>query len=244
MLSSLLSALAQDLTGDEILARVSDRGVVSGEGSQVSRISFDLVFSDGSNGHREFAFFGSSTAAGADKLLIYFLEPELECGTMFLSIDPADPEADTNLWLFLSGLGRVKQLVSDADRNASFAGSNFSNDQLGGGFDLGKDYLGTLAGEEEVEVEWLGQSQKRSAFRVTLEQRPEADVDFPTGTVWVDREEFTILRAEFNNSAGIIEQTITPNDFAEFDGDLVANRIEVANVLDGSATTVATLERN
>jgi S-methylmethionine-dependent homocysteine/selenocysteine methylase len=73
--------------------------------------------------------------------------------------------------------------------------------------------------------------------------REEADTDFPSGAVWVDKEEFLTLKAEFNNAAGVLEQTVTLDEFAEFEGEIVSNHIEVANVLDGSRTTVRIQER-
>ncbi len=230
------------LTGDEILAKAAERSTFVREGSRISIIQFDILFPDGTTQNRKFAFFGKRDDSG-EKLLIYFLEPALECGTIFLSFDPAEPGAKTRLWLFLSGLGRVKELVTEEDRNASFAGSNLQNDQVGGGFDLNEDYFGELLGEEPVDVTWLGETQARMAYKVALTQRPEADVDFPTGTVWVDQEEFLTLKGEFDNEAGQLEQTIALDEFVEFEGEIVPNRIEVANVLDGSKTTVRTLER-
>lgn len=238
------AGVAQDgpPTGDEILAKAAEKSSFVREGSRISIIEFDILFPDGTTQTRKFAFFGKRDETG-EKLLIYFLEPELECGTIFLSHDPADPNQETRLWLFLSGLGQVKELVSEEDRNASFAGSNLQNDQVGGGFDLNKDYTGELLGEEPLTVTWLGEETERVAYKVALTQRPEADVDFPTGTVWVDKAEFLTLRGEFNNDAGQLEQTITLDDFVEFAGEIVPNRIVVENVLDGSRTTVLTLER-
>jgi len=49
-------------------------------------------------------------------------------------------------------------------------------------------------------------------------------VDFPTGTVWVDKEEFLTLRGEFDNEAGQLEQTITLDDFVEFEGEISSSR--------------------
>lgn len=237
-------SIAQDgpPTGDEILAKAAEESSFVPEGSRISIIEFDILFPDGTTQTRKFAFFGKRDETG-EKLLIYFLEPELECGTIFLSHDPADPNEDTRLWLYLSGLGQVKELVSEEDRNASFAGSNLQNDQVGGGFDLSEDYTGELLGEEPLRVTWLGEETDRVAYKVALTQRPEADVDFPTGTVWVDKAEFLTLKGDFNNDAGEREQTITLDEFVEFADDIVPNVIVVENVLDGSRTTVRTLER-
>jgi hypothetical protein len=238
-----LTLLAQQPTGDEILERAGERSAFVREGSRISLIDFDILFKDGTTELKKFAFFGKRTLEGDEKLLIYFLEPPLECGTILLSIDPADPKEETRLWLFLSGLGQVKELVSEEDRDASFARSNFQNDQIGGGFDLHEDYTGELLGEEPVEVSWLGEKKARTAYKVALTAREEADVDFPTGFVWVDVEEFLTLRGEFNNAAGLLEERITLDEFVEFAGEILPNRIEAANVLDGSRTTVYILER-
>lgn len=230
-------------TGDEILQRVAERGTFVREGGQISLVQFDLLFSDGTTADRRFAFFAKRDPNGDEKLLIYFLEPELECGTIFLSIDPADPDEESRLWMFMPGLNRIKELVSEEDRNASFAGSNLQRDQIGGGFDLSEDYRGTLLGEEDVEVNWLGETQARRAYKVALEARPEAEVDFPTGTVWVEKEEFLALRAEFNNAAGTLEQINVIDEFVEFEDEIVPNLIVVENVLDGSKTTIVILSR-
>ena len=233
-----------DLTGDEILERAAEEGGFNTQGSQLSRTTFDLVFSDDSTGSREFAFFSKAETDGVDKSLIYFLRPEAECGTMFLTHDPDAAGEDSQLWLFLSALGQVKELVSEEDRNASFAGSNLERDEIGGGGqDFNEDYLGTLEGTEMVEVSWRGEPTEREAYRVTLAEREGADVDFPTGTVWIDTEEFVTFRAEFDNADETLERTLALDQFVEFDGDIVPNRIVVENVLDGSKTTVTTEDR-
>lgn len=229
-------------TGNEILERAAQKSSFVREGSRISLVEFDILFPDETTQSRKFAFFGKRDETG-EKLLIYFLEPELECGTIFLSFDPTDPQEETRLWLFLSGLGQVKELVSEEDRNASFAGSNLQNDQVGGGFDLSEDYTGELLGEEPLTVTWLGEERERVAYKVALTRRPEAEVDFPTGTVWVDKEEFLTLKGDFNNEAGNLEQRVTLNEFEEFEGEIVPNVIVVENVLERSKTTVRTLER-
>ena len=239
-------ASAQDgeLTGDEILQRAADEGGFNTQGSQLSRTRFDLVFSDGSTGSREFAFFSKAEQDGVDKSLIYFLRPELECGTIFLTHDPDAAGEDSQLWLFLSGLGQVKELVSEEDRNASFAGSNLERDEIGGGgSDFTDDYVGTLEGTEAVSVEWRGETAERQAYVVSFAQREDADVDYPTGTVWIDTEEFVTFKAELNNANDTLERTLTLDRFVAFDGDIVPNQIVVENVLEGSKTTVTTENR-
>lgn len=234
---------AQALSGDEILQRASEAGSITAQGSHISVVAFDVTDRNGITVPRKFAFFGKRETGQPDRLLIFFLEPELERGTIFLSVDPVDPGEDTRLWLFLSALGQAKELVSDQDRSAGFAGSNLQNDQIGSGFDFSEDYAAELLGEETITVNWLGQEQARPAFKIALTQKPEADVDFPSGTAWIDTEEFVVLKAELNNKADVLEQVSTLNDFVEVDGNIETSVILVKNVLDGSQTTILISDR-
>jgi len=234
---------AQTLTGDQILARAAEEGALTASGSRINLVDFQVQSADGARVQRRFAFFSKRQEGQPDRLLIYFLAPELERGTIFLSVDPVDPAQDTRLWLYLSALGQVKELVSENDRSAGFAGSNLQNDQIGGGLDFSKDYTGELAGQEPVTVNWLGQDQARTAYKVKLSAKPEADVDFPSGTVWIDAETFVALRGELINKADALEQAFAPNQFADFEGDIEANQIVIKNVLDNSQTTITITDR-
>lgn len=234
---------AQALTGDEILQRASEAGSITAQGSRISVVAFEITDRNDITVPRKFAFFSKRETGQPDKLLIFFLEPELERGTIFLSIDPIDPAEDTRLWLFLSALGQAKELISDQDRSTGFAGSNLQNDQIGSGFDFSGDYAAELLGEETISVNWLGQAQARPVFKIALTQKPEADVDFPSGTAWIDTEEFVVLKAELNNKAGVLEQVSTLNDFVEVDGDIETSVILVKNVLDDSQTMISISDR-
>jgi len=234
---------AQSLSGDDILLKSSQQGGLTAPGSRISSIGFDILNNDGTTSSRRFAFFSKRQDGRPDKLLIFFLAPELERGTIFLSVDPLDPTAPSRLWLFLSALGQVKELVSNQDRSAGFAGSNLKNDQIGGGFNFSDDYTGELLGQEELSVTWLGKEQTRSAFKVALTQKPNASVDFPSGTVWIDTQTFVVLKGELVNAAGALEQVSTLNEFVEFDGSLEPSTIVVEDVLDNSKTTISIGDR-
>lgn len=234
---------AQDLTGDQILERASQEGALTAEGSRINLVDFQVQSADGATVQRSFAFFSKRADGQPDKLLIYFLAPELERGTMFLSLDPADPAEDARLWLYLSALGQVKELVSENDRSAGFAGSNLQNDQIGGGFDFSEDYVGQLLGQEPVSVAWLGQAQPRAAYKVAITAKPEADVDFPSGTAWVDMETFVVLKGELINKAGALEQISTLDGFVEFEGNFEPSAIVVKDLLDDGQTTITITDR-
>lgn len=239
LLSGAWLLQAQGLNGDDILLKSSQQGGLNAPGSRISLTGFDILNNDGTTSSRQFAFFSKRQEGQPDKLLIFFLAPELERGTIFLSVDPLDPAASSRLWLFLSALGQVKELVSNQDRSAGFAGSNLQNNQIGGGFNFSDDYTGELLGQEDVTVTWLGSEQTRSAFKISLTQKPNADVDFPSGTVWIDAQEFVVLKGELVNAAGALEQVSTLDEFVEFDGSIEPSTIVVEDVLDNSKTTIS-----
>lgn len=234
---------AQGLSGDEVLARSAQEGSLTALGSRANRLDFDILNRDGTVLQRTFAFFSKRAQGQPDRLLVYFLAPELERGTIFLSVDPTDPAEPSRIWLFLSALGQVKELVSDSDRNAGFAGSSLQNDQLGSGLNYDEDYTGQLQGTETLTLRWLGQEQTRPAYKVALSRRPEAQVDFPSGTVWVDIETFVVLRGELANDGGQLKQVLASDDFVAFNEKIEPNVIAVEDRLEGSKTTITIRQR-
>jgi len=234
---------AQPLTGDDILERASNTGSITALGNRISLMDFNITDSTDLTITRTFATFSKREEGQPNRLLIYFLEPELERGTIFLSVDPETTNEQARFWLFLSALGQAKELVSSDDRSSGFAGSNLSNDQIGTGLDFSEDYTAEVVGEDSISVNWLGQGQVRSAFRLALTQIPEAEVDFPTGVAWVDMETFVVLKAELNNDSGALTQITTVDDFVEFNGDVEPNRIVIDDAIEGGQTEILISER-
>ncbi len=196
----------QSLTGDQILVKVDERGEF-GTGGRITIAQFHILAKDGTQVDKEFAFFTKTNLPDQpDRLLAYFLEPELERGTIFLSIDPVDPAEKTKLFLFLPALGQVKELVSERDRNTGFAGSNIQQDSVGRS-NYSDDYTAELAGEDTI----LG----RPTYVLNLTAKPGADVDYPTGKMWVDQEEFIVLRQEGVRDDGKLEQVFEASDLPD-----------------------------
>lgn len=234
---------AQTLTGDEILDRASNAGSITALGSRISLMDFSITDSTDFTITRKFATFSKREEGEDNRLLIFFLEPELERGTIFLSVDPEDSDEQARLWLFLSALGQAKEIVSAEERNSGFAGSNLTNDQIGTGLDFSEDYTGELVGEERVSVTWQGTVQDRRAFKLNLTQRPDANVDFPSGVAWIDVETFAVLKAELNNADGVLNQITIVDDFVLFEGDVEPNLILINDVLSGGQTEIFITER-
>ena len=90
----------------------------------------------------------------------------------------------------------------------------------------------------------MGRVWNRPVYVLELAARPEADVDYPTGKLWVDKEELLPLRTEFLNDAGELEKLMEILALGYFEEDLIPEQIQTQNLLDGSATTISVLERH
>ncbi len=227
------AALAQELTADDILDRMEAESDVLAEGSMIIQMRFDNVYSDGTT--------ASNTFAGLSKpnmSLMYFLEPEDVRGTIFLTLDPEAEGANTRLWLYLPLLGIPKELVSEEARGGSFAGSSISYEDIGGD-DQREDYDAVLIGEEVVTVG----NEDRIAYVIESTAKPDADEDIVRTVLWVDKENFVMLKMEAYNDLGSLEQTLNVIELGEFEGHLVVDGMHARDVLEESETTITFLER-
>jgi hypothetical protein len=225
---------SQALTGNQILAKVDERGAF-GTGGRITITQFNILSKDKTKTEKKFAFFTKTNIKEQpDRLLSYFLEPALERGTIFLSIDPVDPKEKTKLYLYLPALGQTKELISEKDRNTGFAGSNIQQDSVGRS-NFSDDYTAELSSEDTLEG--------RKAFVLFVTAKAGVDVDYPTGRIWVDQQEFIILKQEGRRADGKLEQVLEATDLKPFDGRLETNKLIIKNVLEESETQIITVEK-
>jgi len=224
------------LTGNDILKKVDDQHDVVRGGNLISMIRFDNVYSDGTTAYNTFGGLGKRVEGQPDKSLIYFKEPEDVAGTLFLSIKP--PGEDVRLWLYLPALGAVKELVSEEERSGSFAGSTFSYSEMGER-GMSDDYNAELIGEDTITIG----DESYPCYLLELTAKPDAEVDYPTGKMWMSKENWLMLKAEDYNDAGNLERTMEVLRLGEFEGNVVADQMVSKNVLDNSSTTISFLER-
>jgi hypothetical protein len=147
------------------------------------------------------------------------------------------------MWLYLPALGVVKELVSESEKEQSFAGTNLTYEQIGGGFEFSGDYDANRLSDEMITVPIEGVEEVRPVYVLELTATPGAEVDYPTGKLWVDKEELLPLRTELRNGAGELEELMEILALGYFEEDLIPERIQTQNPLDGSATTISVLEQ-
>jgi len=235
LLSVLLIAVAAAaLTADEIMDKVDAEADALAEGSMVSIIRFDNIYSDGTTGSN---LFGSLSIP--NRSLIYFIEPADVAGTVFLTHESDEDDVDARLWLYLPFIGISKELVSEDERGGSFAGSALSYSDLGDR-EGRADYDAVLLGEEEVVIG----DQTRTAYKIESTAKAGADVDNPRAVIWIDTEFFIMLKMESYNDLGNLDTTMDILELGEFEGKLTTDVMLATNHSDGSTTTITILEQH
>lgn len=220
------------LTGDQILQQMDDQQI---KGSLVSKIRFDNSYADGSTAYNIFGGLSVKPADGPEKSLMYFEEPENVAGMIFLSIKPVGE--DTRMWLYLPALGMPKEIVAE-QRKQSFAGSTLSYEDVGSR-SFADNYTAKLVGEDSVNIG----DKSYDCYVLELTAKPDSNADHPAAKVWVDKESFLLLKNEDYDSDGKLERTMEVLALGTFEKKLVADKMVATNVLDGSSTTIAFLER-
>lgn len=230
----LVGVLASAITADEIFDQMDLEADALAEGSMVSTIRFDNTYGDGTTASNLFGSLGKPNLS-----LIYFIEPTDVQGTIFLTHEAEEEDADNRLWLYLPLLGIPKELVSEEERGGSFAGSSLSYEDLGDD-DRRKDYDSVLLGEEDLVIG----DMTRTAYKIESTAKPDADVDTIRTVLWIDTEFFIMLKMEGYNDLGNLESTMQVIALGEFEGKLTPNQMLAENITDESSTTVTILDQH
>lgn len=158
-----------------------------------------------------------------DKSLTVFNKPRDVKGTAFLSYSHAVGADDQ--WLYLPSLKRVKRIAS-RNKSGPFMGSEFSFEDLGS-FEI-KKYTYKYLGEEKT-----GDFE---SYRV--EQYPtDKTSGYSKRIVWIDKEEYRIVKVEFYDRKKSLLKTLTYSDFKQYLGKhWRANTSKMVNHQNGKET--------
>jgi outer membrane lipoprotein-sorting protein len=231
-----LGAWAQEPTADEILALVEDKSIMGGEvGTMVATVRFEVAVEEGEATAYTFRVFSVMDVEGEpDKLLIVYLDPELVAGTMLLTHTPE--EGDAQMWLYLPALGLVKELVTEESQGQEFiSGSGISRSEIAEGFQYHEDYSPVLTGEEEIDG--------LPAYVLFLTPREGRETDWQSIKLWVYKEEFAVIRAEFTDSEGRFAKLLEGDDFYADSVSFFSHTITFQDLIGGGSSLITLLDR-
>jgi len=158
-----------------------------------------------------------------DKSLTVFNQPKDVKGTAFLSYSHSIGADDQ--WLYLPALKRVKR-ISSRNKSGPFMGSEFSFEDLSS-FEIDK-YTYHYLGDEVV--------AGMDSFKV--EQYPvDENSGYSKRIVWVDKQEYRIVKVEFYDRKKSLLKTLSYNDFKLYlDKYWRANTSSMENHQNGKST--------
>lgn len=171
------------------------------------------------------------------KTVTIVLEPASEKGIGFLQYDYDEKGKDSDQWLYLSALGKVKRIVSGNEnepKTGSFFGSEFSYEDMEA-LHI-EDYTYKLLGSEKYRNRdcWVVESV------TTKERAPKSN--YSKVMDWVDKERSIVLKAVLFNRQAKPFKKIYYGNIETIDSILVPMQIIVFN-LETDRRTLFTYER-
>lgn len=163
------------------------------------------------------------------------LEPAAEKGIGFLQFDYDDPNRDTDQWMYLSAMGKVKRLVSgksDEPKTGTLFGSEISYE------DVERphidDYLYKIIKEENY--------RGRPCWVIESQPTPERarKTNYSRGVQWIDKEYFQMVKAQLYDRGGRPIKEVIASDIEKIDGIWIARRLNVNNVQSRRISTMKT----
>lgn len=152
-----------------------------------------------------------SWALGTDYSLIYVTAPAKEKGQVFL-------KRKNEMWNWVPTIERMVK-VPPSMMMQSWMGSDFTNDDLVRESSIVKDYTHKLLGEETID--------KYACYKVELIPLENAPVVWGKVLMWVSKQDFLWLKAEFYDEDGVLVNTEVLSDIKKMDDRVIPTRMEM-----------------
>ena len=220
---------AQELTGQQILDDLSFDTVLSGSGTA----ELNLITENARGAQRDSSVrvYLRSDDAG-DKQFLEYLAPADVRGTKFLSIN--DTGEESQMWLYMPALGRERRIASHMTGD-SFMGTDFTYDEIGGGFNYDEDYS----------VKRLGDEQVAGIGCYVLELTADSsDALYAKIQMWVWIDELVPVKIQFFNASGTLAKTLTLDGYKLVSGDMIPHELVMADDVKGTRTILEIIEMN
>lgn len=163
------------------------------------------------------------------------LQPAAEKGIGFLAYDYDDPKRDSDQWMYLSAMGKVKRIVSGSDdepKSGTMFGSEISYEDVEPTHI--DDYVYKLVKEEEFAGRpcWV------------IESRPKPHrarkSNYSRSVIWIDKERDLILQSQLYDRSGRAIKHLLFSGYEKINGVWVARRMNVNNIQTRRITTMKT----
>lgn len=152
-------------------------------------------------------------------------EPPGEKGIGFLQYDYEDTEKDTDQWMYLSALGKVKRIVSgndDEPKQGSFFGSEFGYE------DMEQRHLEDYTYKILKEVTYL----RRPCWIIESVPVPEKarKSNYSKSITWIDKDTYLMLKGILYDRRGKKLKRLTARGVEQIDGIWISRAFSVNNL--------------
>ena len=193
--------LAQDAT--EIVRKMDEK--MRGE-SLKAEVTMTIVRPDWS---RQVTM--ESWSRGTEYSMILITAPARDEGTAFL-------KRGNEIWNWVPSVGRTIKMPPSMMMQ-SWMGSDFTNDDLVRESSAVTDYDHELVGEETI--------QGYECYKIEMKPKPNAPVVWTRVDVWISKEEYLELKAEFYDEFGELINVMNGMEVKEFDGRMIPSKMEM-----------------
>lgn len=230
MLTNLVRAETAEEKGTKIAKEIELRN--DGFIGESSKMKMVLIDAHGTSTDREMDGTVMEVPGDGNKSMSIFLAPKDVKGTKMLTW--AHKNSDDEQWLYLPSLRRVKR-ISGKNKSASFMGSEFSYEDIGG---------------QEVEkynYKWIKDGKMAGQDIWVLERIPLRDSGYSKQVLYVSQKYNNALKVEYFDRKN---ELLKVGEFSEFKQFKVgpktfwlANKIHMKNVQTQKQSTFTWLER-
>lgn len=147
----------------------------------------------------------------ADYTMVQITAPVKDKGIVYL-------KRKKEVWNWIPSIERNIKLPPSM-MSQSWMGTDFTNDDLVKQASLVDDYEHTLLGEEVIDG--------RTCYKIQLLPIESAAVVWGKVILWVDKNDYLILRGEYFDEEGMLINTLTASDVKPLGGRLLPSRLEM-----------------
>jgi len=210
---SVSTAWSEDkLTADQILKKVDE--VENAPKDQTREIKMVLIDKGGKESLREMNMWQK----GFDKRTAKFTAPADQKGIGFLSL-PNDV-----MYLYLPAFKKTRRIAAHV-KNGKFAGTDFTYEDM-----EAKKY------SEKWNPELL--KQEDSAYILQLMPKPETNTDYSKLVMWVNSNNFYIVKIEHYDHAGKLRKILTNEKIEQIKGYWIPTTSTMDDIQEGHKTKI------
>ena len=170
---------------DEIINKANLAAYYGGDDGR-SKVVMTITDDQQRQRTREFVILRKDIKDGGEQLFyVYFKKPADVRKMVFMVQKHMDRDDDR--WMYLAKLDLVKR-IAGSDKRTSFVGSNFYYEDVSG------------RGIDEDQHELL--EETATAYVIKNTPKTPAEVEFASYTVWIDKQNFLPIKAEYFNGEG------------------------------------------